>query len=367
MARVQKLFDMTKGIVLQKLFSKTVEDVQNALISPVSVYYDMGSRNTRIALAERGVITCEKTALIRHKYTGEYTAFGTAAFELFGKTDEMYEGVLPIVDGAVADPEALTAFLEFLYKSQIVPYLSRRGLWRSRVRPVIARSPLLTRTQATQFTDLFHTDMYAAVASYDAALALVASSAEAAIPAKGFRCTVSIGYGQSHVAITQNNLVLRTQSIPLAVACIEQDVSSFLQKKYSAIFSPNTILELVETHLELTYSHGTPQKQHHSGKLFSTGLPHTFSIESSELYDAVNPTMQKLVSDMKGFLSSLDAALLSEVTRHGLRLAGGFARNPQLAPYLEKQLQLPVTSLPKPDEALVLGLVEYDRNLMESV
>ncbi len=91
------------------------------------VAIDLGTVNTLVSVAGRGLIIDEPSAIAIDRANGHVAAVGTAADALAGKEPQNVEVVHPLRNGVVADLQAASAMLQgFLRRAKV-----RRGLLRT--------------------------------------------------------------------------------------------------------------------------------------------------------------------------------------------------------------------------------------------
>src|ERR1700744_1591302 len=84
-----------------------------------SVAIDLGTVNTLVWVAGRGIVLEEPTAIAIDTAVGKVAAVGSAADALADKEPQDIEGVHPLRDGVIADLDATAALLhEFLRKTR---------------------------------------------------------------------------------------------------------------------------------------------------------------------------------------------------------------------------------------------------------
>src|SRR5580704_4478737 len=91
------------------------------------VAIDLGTVNTLVSLAGRGLVIDEPSAIALDRSTGRVVAVGEAADALAGKEPQDVEVLHPLRDGVIADLDAASAMLQgFLRRARL-----RRGLLRT--------------------------------------------------------------------------------------------------------------------------------------------------------------------------------------------------------------------------------------------
>src|SRR3990170_404503 len=77
---------------------------------------DLGTANTLVWVAGRGIVIREPSVVARHKRTKEILAIGTSAKKMLGRAPATIETIRPLRDGVIADFDAAAAMLKFYIK-----------------------------------------------------------------------------------------------------------------------------------------------------------------------------------------------------------------------------------------------------------
>ena len=83
---------------------------------------DLGTANTLIWLAGKGVIINEPSIIAKSTKNGEIIAIGNEAKKMLGKTHQGIETIRPLRDGVIADYNAVDSMLQgFIRKVNLNP------------------------------------------------------------------------------------------------------------------------------------------------------------------------------------------------------------------------------------------------------
>ena len=105
------------------------------------------------------------------------------------------------------------------------------------------------------------------------------------------------------------------------------------------------------------------------GRDLATGLPATVNISSSEIREAVAPTVRLIIESIKDTVEKTPPELVSDIMDRGIFLAGGGSLLPGLDEVIAKETKIPVNVAQDSLTCVVRGtgkLLE-DRNLLERV
>src|ERR1022692_5199032 len=88
------------------------------------VAIDLGTVNTLVSVAGRGLVVEEPSAIALDRETGRVTAVGQEADALAGKDPQDVEVIHPLRDGVVADLDAVSAMLQAFVRRARFPWTS---------------------------------------------------------------------------------------------------------------------------------------------------------------------------------------------------------------------------------------------------
>src|SRR5574344_2130737 len=74
---------------------------------------DLGTRNTLIYVADKGIVINEPSVVAVNKRTNEILEVGEAAKKMVGKTPGHIEAVKPLVEGVISDFEITEKMLKY--------------------------------------------------------------------------------------------------------------------------------------------------------------------------------------------------------------------------------------------------------------
>ena len=91
------------------------------------------------------------------------------------------------------------------------------------------------------------------------------------------------------------------------------------------------------------------------GRNVFTGLPESFEISSTEVYNAIKDTVNSICDAIRQVLSSTDPDLVADITADGLYLTGGGSQLFGLDKKIEEYTGIAVHLLPDPSYSVVKG------------
>jgi rod shape-determining protein MreB and related proteins len=313
------------------------------------VAIDLGTVNTLVSVAGRGLLIDEPSAIAIDRANGHVAAVGLAADALAGKEPQNVEVVHPLRSGVVADLQAASAMLQgFLRRAKV-----RRGLLRTSAvicvpggatwverRSLVAALSAVRPRCTVQLID--EPVAAAAGAGFD-----LAAGAGVFI--------VDVGGGTTEAAVVAGGQIVRAESLRMGgngmddaiVAAVKSELGLLLGR--NAARSLKTTLGIAEDGTGWMEAVGvdaarrTPRVEHVPGRLIARALEH--------IVTAIVDCVQEMLSD-------IPPNLAEDVVRGKIRLAGGGALLPGLASRIEAATDIPVVVVDDPLRCVVRGAAE---------
>lgn len=313
------------------------------------VAIDLGTVNTLICVAGRGLVLEEPSAIAIDRATGRVASAGKAADALAGKEPQDVEVVHPLRDGVIADLDAATAMLQaFLRRA-----LPHRGLLR----------PSAVVCVPGGATWVERRSLAAAIgASRPRCTVRLIDEPVAAAAGAGFGLAdgsgafiVDVGGGTTEAAVLAGGYVVRSRSLRLAGNAMDEAIVQAVKAEFGLLIGRNAArglkmalgLAAAETGwveaVGVDAARRTPRVEQVPGRLVAAAL--------ERLVARIADSVQEMLSD-------IPPNLAEDVVRGKIRLAGGGALLPGLASRIEAATGLPALVVDDPLRCVVRGAAE---------
>jgi len=313
------------------------------------VAIDLGTVNTLVSVAGRGLIIDEPSAIAIDRANGHVAAVGTAADALAGKEPQNVEVVHPLRNGVVADLQAASAMLQgFLRRAKV-----RRGLLRTSAvicvpggatwverRSLVAALGAVRPRCTVQLID--EPVAAAAGAGFD-----LAAGAGVFI--------VDVGGGTTEAAVVAGGQIVRAESLRMGGNAMDDAIVAAVKSELGLLLGRNAARSLKTTlgvaedgtgwmeAVGVDAARRTPRVEHVPGRLVARALEHIIT---------------SIVDCVQEMLSDIPPNLAEDVVRGKIRLAGGGALLPGLASRIEAATDIPVVVVDDPLRCVVRGAAE---------
>jgi rod shape-determining protein MreB len=309
-----------------------------------SVAIDLGTVNTLIWVAGRGIVLDEPSAIAIDSGSGAIVAIGTAADALAEKEPQDINVIHPLRDGVIADLDATAEMLHgFLRKAGSAGPLRANALvcvpsgatWVER--RSVAAALEARRRYSVQLID----EPVAAAAG--AGLDLTAG-------AGGF--IVDIGGGTTEVAAVAGWRVVRAESLRMAGNAMDEAIVNAARSGLGLILSQRAARQLK---VELGLTGGADGWAEAVGLDAARRTPRLEKVPGELVAGALEPVVNAVGRTVQEVLSDIPAGLAEDVMRGKVRLTGGGALLPGLADRIESVAEISAVVAEDPLRCVVRG------------
>jgi rod shape-determining protein MreB and related proteins len=311
-----------------------------------SVAIDLGTVNTLVWVAGRGIVLEEPTAIAIDTAVGKVAAVGEAADALADKEPQDIQVIHPLRDGVIADLDATAAMLHaFLRRTRRFGLLRANALVcvPSGATPVERRSILAALSvRRPRYHVRLIDEPVAAGAGFD----LTGG-------AGGF--VVDIGGGTTEVAAVAGWRVVRSHSLRKAGNAMDEAIVQAVRSELGVIISQRAARSLKMT---LGVTGGADGFAETVGLDVAQRTPRSEYVPGGLVAAALEPIVASIAATVHAMLSEIPAGLAEDVVRGKVRLAGGGALLPGLAARIETAAGIGTVVVEDPLRCVVRGAAE---------
>jgi rod shape-determining protein MreB len=279
---------------------------------------DLGTANTFVWVAGRGVVIREPSVVARHRKKKDILAIGASAKRVLGRVPATIEIVRPLRHGVIADFDATAAMLSYYIKKvhesgTVIPKIPRP-------RVVIGIPSGVTEVERRAVAD-------AALSSGAREAHLIEEPMAAAIGAdlpvenpEGI-FVVDIGGGTAEIAVISLGGIVVGRSLRVAGDEMNQSIVNYVKLKYSLLLGEPTAEEV-----KIAIGTATPGKEKYAvvrGRDLENGLPKSLKLSSAEIREALAPTIQEIIGNIVDTLEETPPELIADIMERGIVMSGG--------------------------------------------
>jgi rod shape-determining protein MreB len=320
-----------------------------------SIGIDLGTANTLVYLAGKGIVINEPSVVALNTKTGKVVAVGAVAKEMLGKTPAHIKTVRPILDGVVSDFEITEQMLTYL--------INKANAMSSKM-----LAPRVVVGVPSETTSVELRAVYDAAISAGARKVYIVEEPMAAAIGVGLpihksvgSMVIDIGGGTSDIAVISLFGVVKSKSLKIAGDTLNQDIANYIKEVHNIIVGEKTAEE-VKLSVSSVIPTGTKEYTAR-GRDVSTGLPREVTINDMDVARAIAVSVTALVDSVKSVLQNTPPEIVSDIMTSGIYLTGGGAYISGLGEMLEKELGIIVHVADDPLSAVAKGAGKILENI----
>ena len=314
---------------------------------------DLGTANTLVYLKGKGIVSNEPSVVAVQNIPGQKSrliAVGKHAREMVGRTPESIKAIRPLRDGVIADFEAAQKMIEFFIKKS-------NGHKKSFVRPRVVISVPLEITEVEKRAVKESAEAAGARRVYlieETMCAAIGSGIEVHRPSGNM--VVDIGGGTTGIGVIALSGIVVSKSIKTGGDKMDEAIQQWLKRNHNIVIGHRTAEELKKkfsSHPEI--NSGRKMQMKVTGRNNISGVPSMLTIDSEEIGEAVEETINQIVDAIMETLEKTPPELSADVFESGIMLAGGGSLLRGLRNRIEQKTGIQIKRAEQPLDCVVMG------------
>lgn len=308
---------------------------------------DLGTANILVTLKGKGIVLREPSVVAIDKKTGEIVATGLEAKEMLGRTPEQISAIRPMKDGVIADFTATQLLLKNLMKKVCKRYNAGKP------RVVVGVPSGITEVEERAVEEaVMQSGAKEVYLMEEPMAAAIGAGLDVGEPSGSM--IVDIGGGTTEVAVVSLGGIVISNSLRVAGDELDEDIVSYIKKELNLAIGETTAEE-IKKEIGCALPLMTEMSKEIRGRDLTTGLPRNETITSTQMQEAMQESIQKIVEVVKATLEKTPPELASDIMEKGIVLAGGGALIKNLDKLLSKETQMMVYVAENPLDCVVRG------------
>lgn len=295
---------------------------------------DLGTANVLIYIKGQGVVLNEPSVVAIDSETKKPLAVGKEARDMLGKTPGSITAIRPLKDGVIADFELTEVMLNsFIRKINGKNFLSRP-------RVLICCPSNITGVERNAIRDAAErTGAKKVYIEEEPKVAAVGAGMD--ISKAIGNMVIDIGGGTTDIAVLSLGGIVNSASIKIAGNTFDQDIIRYVKDKYKLLIGERTAEE-IKINIGTVYKGNKEGSMEVRGRDLVTGLPHTISIDSNEVLEALEESIYEIIHKAKYVLEQTPPELSADIIDKGIVITGGGALIDGFDKLLSYELKVPV-------------------------
>ncbi|MBR7042073.1 MAG: rod shape-determining protein MreB, partial [Bacilli bacterium] len=158
---------------------------------------------------------------------------------------------------------------------------------------------------------------------------------------------IDIGGGTTDIAVLSLGGIVLSASIRVAGNAFDNDIIKYIKDKYKLLVGERTAEEIKIT-IGSVFPGSKNEKMEVKGRDLVTGLPHTITLTSEEVEEALRESVYTIIHAAKGILEETPPELSADIIDKGIILTGGGSLVDGFNQLLAGELKVPVFTAESP-------------------
>lgn len=308
---------------------------------------DMGTANTLVYIAGKGIVLDEPSIVAVSRGSGEIIGCGAEAREMLGRTPGNVVAVRPLRDGVIADfkmaEKMLTHFIQKAHRGKTFVH-PRIVIGVPSETTEVEKRAVLDSTYRAKASEV-HLVEQAMVAALGAGLPVTEPSGN---------MVVDIGGGTTDIAIISLSGIVYSRSLRVAGNEMDEAIMNYVKKKYNLLIGERTA-ERVKIEIGSAGRLGAPLTAEIKGRDLIRGLPRAINLTGEEVREAVGECVSAILGAIRIALERTPPELSSDISERGIILTGGGSLLKGLDQRIRAETGMPVLMAEQPLASVVLG------------
>ena len=277
---------------------------------------DLGTASVLVYIKGKGVVLNEPSVVAIDKNTGRLLKVGAEAQAMLGRTPGNIVAIRPLREGVISDYDMTERMLkEFIHK------VAGFSFFKPRV--IICVPSGITEVEERAVID-------AGIQAGARKVYLIEEPVAAAIGAgidiakPDGHMVVDIGGGTTDIAVISLSGVVESASIKVAGDQFNEAIVKYMRRKHNVLVGERTA-ELMKMEIGCVFPKEEETSIDVKGRCLLTGLPKTLTVTSTEMLEAFEEPVERILEAVHGVLERTPPELSADIIDRGITLTGGGA------------------------------------------
>mgnify|MGYP000154672940 FL=1 len=275
---------------------------------------DLGTASVLVYVKGKGVVLNEPSVVALDKNTGKLLKVGADAQAMLGRTPGNIIAIRPLREGVISDYDMTERMLkEFIHKVA--------GFQFFKPRVIICVPSGITEVEERAVID-------AGIQAGARKVFLIEEPVAAAIGA-GIDITqpdghmvVDVGGGTADIAVISLSGVVESCSIKIAGDQLNEAVVKYMRRKHNLLIGERTA-EDMKIKIGCVFPKEEEETIDVKGRCLLTGLPRVVTVSSTEMMDAFEEPVERIMEAIHSVLERTPPELVADISTNGIVMTGG--------------------------------------------
>lgn len=276
---------------------------------------DLGTASVLVYIKGKGVVLNEPSVVAIDKNTGRLLKVGAEAQAMLGRTPGNIVAIRPLRDGVISDYD----MTERMLKEFIRKVTGGFHLFPPRIMVCVPSG--ITEVEERAVIDAGRQAGARRVYLIEEPVA-AAIGAGIDITKPDGHMVVDIGGGTSDIAVISLSGVVESASIKVAGDQFNEAVVKYMRRKHNILIGDRTA-EQMKMEIGCVYPKEEEATIEIKGRCLMTGLPKTITVNSTEMMEAFEEPVERILEAVHNVLERTPPELVADISNNGIVMTGG--------------------------------------------
>ena len=276
---------------------------------------DLGTASVLVYVKGKGIVLNEPSVVALDKNTGKLLKVGTEAQQMLGRTPGNIVAIRPLREGVISDYD----MTERMLKEFIRKVTGGFHLFPPRIMVCVPSG--ITEVEERAVIDAGRQAGARRVYLIEEPVA-AAIGAGIDITKPDGHMVVDIGGGTSDIAVISLSGVVESASIKVAGDQFNESIVKYMRRKHNILIGERTA-EQMKMEIGCVYPKEEEATIEIKGRCLMTGLPKTITVNSTEMMEAFEEPVERILEAVHNVLERTPPELVADISNNGIVMTGG--------------------------------------------
>ena len=276
---------------------------------------DLGTASILVYIRGKGVVLKEPSVVAFDRDTNKIKAIGEDARLMLGRTPGNIVAVRPLRQGVISDYTVTEKMMKYFIQKA----LGRKTFRRPRIAVCVPSG--VTEVEKKAVEDATYQAGAREVSIIEEPIAAAIGSGIDISRACG-SMVVDIGGGTADIAVISLSGVVESASIKIAGDQLNEAVVKYMRRKHNLLVGERTAEEM-KKQIGCVFPKDEEETMDVKGRCLLTGLPKVVTVSSTEMMDAFEEPVERIMEAIHSVLERTPPELVADVSTNGIIMTGG--------------------------------------------
>lgn len=317
------------------------------MFKSLDIGIDLGTANILVYVKGKGIVLKEPSVVAIDRVRNKVLAVGDDAREMLGRSPGTIQAIRPLKEGVIAN---------YTVTQKLLAYVIQKVAGKSMFfKPRVMTCVPIGITSVEKRAVMEATTQGGASKTYlieEPLAAALGAGLDISVPRGNM--VVDIGGGTTDIAVLSLGGIVVDASIRVGGDHFDECIVKYVKRVHNVSIGERTAEE-IKWKVATVSPNGRSEVIEVRGRDLVTGLPTTITVDSAECREALEDSVDSLMTTIRSVLEKCPPELAADIVDNGIYLTGGGALLDGLAEVIEKETGITTHIAENPLDCVALG------------